>query len=511
MGAGRPSLDGTRSDGMTDTPRYEPVIGLEIHVQLRTQRKMFCGCRNAYGAPPNSLVCPVCLGLPGALPVPNEKAVTLAVRAALGLGCRVHPRSVFARKNYFYPDLPKGYQISQYDCPLATDGALDLWPPTDQWPNRVRIRRLHLEEDAGKSLHDRIQGATAVDLNRAGVPLIEIVTEPDLVAPEHARLFLTRLKQTLEYLGVSDCDMEKGSLRVDANISLRPRGSSTLGVKTELKNLNSFGFLEKALHAEIARQHELLDRGLSVIHETLLWDAARQEVRPMRSKEESHDYRYFPEPDLPPLILDPEWIEEQRATLPELPAARWRRFQDQYGLSAQHAEVLTLERATGEYFEAVVAAGAPPADAASWVMGEVLAWVRERGVEVDSFPLPASQLAELARMVREGVLSRSLARQVFDRALREGRAPRAIVEAEQLAQVRDETALSRWVRDVLAAHPHEVARYRAGETKLLGWFVGQVMRRSQGKADPKQAQELLRRALHAEGAPGSDDLTVAPR
>jgi aspartyl-tRNA(Asn)/glutamyl-tRNA(Gln) amidotransferase subunit B len=478
----------------------EPVIGLEIHVQLRTRRKMFCGCPNLYGAPPNTLVCPVCLGLPGALPVPNGQAVTLAVRAALGLDCQVHLRSVFARKNYFYPDLPKGYQITQYDCPLATDGVLDLWPPPERWPARVRIRRLHLEEDAGKSLHDRVPGATAVDLNRAGVPLIEIVTEPDLVAPEHARLFLTRLKQTLEFLGVSDCDMEKGSLRVDANVSLRPQGATTLGVKTELKNLNSFGFLEKALHAEIARQKAALAAGQPVVHETLLWDAARQQVRPMRSKEESHDYRYFPEPDLPPLLLEPAWIAEQRATLPERPAARWRRFQEQYGLPPQHADVLTLDRATADYFEAVVTAGAPPAEAASWIMGEVLAWTREHALDVGSFPMPATQLAELAALVRQGVLSRALARQVFERALREGRSPRSIVEAEGLAQVQEEGALAAWVHEVLAAHPQEVARYRAGETKLLGWFVGQVMRRSQGKADPKRTQTLLRQALEAAGS-----------
>ncbi len=481
------------------TGGWEPVIGLEIHVQLRTRSKMFCGNSAQFGAEPNSHVCPVCLGLPGALPVINGHAVELAVRAALGLECTVHGTSIFARKNYFYPDLPKGYQITQFERPLATGGGLDVPLATGQGTEmrRVRIRRIHLEEDAGKSLHDRFAGRTAVDLNRAGVPLVEVVTEPDLATPAHARVFLGRLKQLIEYLEVSDCDMEKGSLRVDANVSVRPAGSSALGTKTEVKNMNSFANVERALEFEIGRQRTVLAGGGSVTHETLLWDDARAEARPMRSKEESHDYRYFPEPDLPPLVLEPAQVEAVARSLPELPAARERRFREAYGLPAYDAEVLTGSRALADYFEAV-AAGTRDAKAASnWVMTEVLAAAKQRQCGPAELPLLPQDLGRLIELVADGTLSNTLARQVFGRALATGRAPAEIVVADGLAQERDSAQIEAWADEVVAAHPAEVKRYRSGEEKLLAFFMGKLMKRSRGRADPVQASELLRRRLGA--------------
>ncbi|HEX7118894.1 MAG TPA: Asp-tRNA(Asn)/Glu-tRNA(Gln) amidotransferase subunit GatB [Longimicrobiales bacterium] len=477
--------------------RYEPVIGLEIHVQLKTATKMFCGNSAEFGAEPNTHVCPVCLGLPGALPVVNRRAVELGVRAALGLNCTIHETSVFARKNYFYPDLPKGYQITQYDRPLATEGWLDAPVGDDAQAGtaRVRIRRIHLEEDAGKSLHDRFPGETAVDLNRAGVPLIEIVTEPDLATPAHARAFLTRLKQVLEYLEVSDCDMEKGSLRVDANVSVRPAGSDRLGTKTEVKNMNSFANVERALNYEIERQSRLLQAGGAVEHQTLLWDAGRGEARPMRSKEESHDYRYFPEPDLPPLVLDRAEIDAVRDALPELPDAKFRRFHERYGLPAYDAGVLTATREVADYFEAVAEAAGDAKAASNWIMTEVLAWLNQRQCAIAEFPVPASHLAQLIGLVADGTVSSSLGRQVFSRMTETGKPPAVIVEEEGLAQVRDTGQLEAWVEEVIAAHPGEAERFRGGEQKLIGFFMGQVMRRSGGKADPRQATEILRRKL----------------
>lgn len=485
--------------------RYEPVIGLEIHVQLKAGSKMFCGDSAEFGAPPNTNVCPVCLGLPGALPVINRRAVELGVRAALGLNCSIHRTSIFARKNYFYPDLPKGYQITQYDHPLATGGWLDV--PSGNGSadaaaggardasRRVRVRRIHLEEDAGKSIHDRFPGRTAVDLNRAGVALIEIVTEPDLASPAEARAFLTRLKQVLEYLDVSDCDMEKGSLRVDANVSVRPAGSERLGTKTEVKNMNSFSNVERALNFEIERQVALLESGGRVEPETLLWDADRGEARPMRSKEESHDYRYFPEPDLPPLVLDTAEVERICGELPELPAEKERRFLEQYGLPVYDVQVLTATREVADYFEAVAAASEDPKAASNWVMTEVLAWLNQRQCAITEFPIPPAELAGLLRLVREGTVSTSLARTVFTKMAETGRTAAAIVEEEGLTQVRDLDQIERWAEEVIAAHPGEAERYRAGEERLLGFFMGQVMRRSQGKADPRQATEVLCRKL----------------
>ncbi|HET6577002.1 MAG TPA: Asp-tRNA(Asn)/Glu-tRNA(Gln) amidotransferase subunit GatB [Gemmatimonadales bacterium] len=470
---------------------WETVIGLEVHVQLGTRTKMFCACRTTFGDPPNTNVCPTCLGLPGALPVPNAEAVRLGVRAAMALGCTVHPASVFARKNYFYPDLPKGYQISQFDQPLATGGRVAFESP-QRGRIEVGVTRLHLEEDAGKLLHDRFPGKTAVDLNRAGTPLAEIVSEPDLRTPAEARAYLVTLRQILVYAGVSDCSMERGSLRVDANLSIRRPGAAELGTKAEVKNLNSFANVERALEAERERQIGLAGRGERMAQVTLLFNAGTGEVRPLRSKEESHDYRYFPDPDLPPLVLAPEWIARARAALPELPDARRARFELAFGLAAYDARVLTSEAALAEYYESVVAAGVEPKIAANWVMGDVMTTYNETG----AFPVEAGRLASLVALVREGVVSHQAAKRVYTELARSPReVPRAAAERLGLIQVSDQGALAGWVDEVLAAHPAEVARYRGGEAKLMGFFVGQVMKRSQGKADPKGVQPVLQEKL----------------
>ena len=473
------------------TAAWETVIGLETHVQLATASKMFCGCSTRFGAPPNTNVCPVCLGLPGALPVPNELAVALAVRAAAALNCAVHGRSVFARKNYFYPDLPKGYQISQYDRPLATGGNLTFLA-SERGLVRAGIVRVHLEEDAGRSLHDRFPKATAVDLNRAGVPLIEIVTEPDFRSPQEARAYLLTLKQVLQYVGVSDCDMEKGSLRVDANVSIRRPGSTALGVKCEVKNINAFSYVEKALTAERDRQVAVVEGGGAVTQATMLYDSKTNTVRHQRSKEESKDYRYFPEPDLPPLVLADEWIADQRGTLPELPAAKRERFVSQYGLSQQDAGVLTAERAVADYYESVVHAGAEPKAAANWVMGEVLGDAKEHQ---EALRVPAASLAGLIALVKGGTLSHQGGKRVFGELAARGGDPRTVAEALGVIQVGDTGVLAQWVDQVVAAHPAEAARFKSGEAKLMSFFVGQVMKASKGKADPKAAPKVLEERL----------------
>jgi len=470
---------------------WETIIGLETHVQLRTKSKMFCGCSTVFGAPPNTQVCPVCLGLPGALPAANGAAIGLAVRGALALGCTVHPKSVFARKNYFYPDLPKGYQISQFDQPLATNGTLSFLS-SERGVVNATIVRLHLEEDAGKSIHDRFAKATAVDLNRSGVPLIEIVGGPDLRSPAEARAYLQTLKQLLEYIGISDCDMEKGSLRVDANVSVRRAGETALSTRTEVKNINSFAFVEKALNVERDRQIALVESGGTVTQQTMLYDSKENSVRPQRSKEESHDYRYFPEPDLPPLVLTPEFVAEQQSELPELPGAKRDRFVASYGLSREHAAVVAATRAVADYFETVAKTSTEPQAAANWVMTEALADAKDHG---DQLRVSPDALSQIIGLVKGGTLSHQAAKRVFAEVAAKGGDPRAIAESLGLVQVGDTNVIAGWVTEVMAAHPSEVERYKKGEKKLLPFFVGQLMRASKGKADPKLAQRVLEEKL----------------
>ena len=473
------------------TERYEMVVGLEVHVQLKTRTKAFCACSAEYGAAPNTNTCPVCLGLPGALPVLNERAVALATRAALALGCTIAPTSVFARKNYFYPDLPKGYQISQFDRPLAEGGSIAIGVRADGSDLSVGITRVHMEEDAGKSIHDRYAGFTAIDLNRAGVPLIEIVSEPDMRSAAEAGAYLRVLRQLLEYLDVSDVSMEEGSLRVDANVSARLRGETKLGTKTEVKNMNSFSGVERAIGSEFVRQCELLERGEPVVQQTMLWDGARGEVRPSRTKEGSHDYRYFAEPDLGPLILEKKWIDEVREALPELPAAKRARFAKDYELGAYDIEALTADPGLADYFESVARAHEDPKAAANWVMGEVQAALNASGETIGRFSVRPADLARLLDMVRDGIVSHSAAKTVFARMVATGDRPEQVAEREGLLKVGDDEALLAWIDAVFADHPDEASRYLAGERKLQGVLVGLVMKRSKGRADPKRVNQLL--------------------
>ncbi len=465
---------------------WEMVVGLEVHVQLTTRTKAYCGCSTNFGDAPNRHTCPVCLALPGALPVLNAEAVTLATRAALALGCAVHERSIFARKNYFYPDLPKGYQISQAEFPLATGGHLTLADGT-----RVGITRVHMEEDAGKSIHDRFPGMTAIDLNRAGVPLIEIVGEPEIRSSVQAGAYLRALREVLLFCGVSDVSMEEGSLRVDANVSARPLGDTTFRSRTEIKNLNSFSNVEKALELEFRRHVATYEAGGTIAQQTMLFDAASQEVRAARSKEGSHDYRYFPEPDLPPLVLTPEWISAQRDALPELPAARRARWVASHTLSATEAEVLSGTIELAAYFEAVVAAAGDGKAAANWVMGEVLAALNESDVPLMQFPVAPARLAALIALVKGGQLSSTAAKTVFATMRTDPAAPDQIAQRDGLLQVGDDSALEQWIDEVWAEHPTEAARFAAGEQKLQGVLVGFLMKKSKGRADPKKLNQLL--------------------
>jgi aspartyl-tRNA(Asn)/glutamyl-tRNA(Gln) amidotransferase subunit B len=468
------------------------VVGLEVHVQLKTRTKIFCPCSTDFGAPANANTCPVCLALPGALPVLNAEVVELAVRASLAFGCTVHSTSVFARKNYFYPDLPKGYQISQFDRPLATGGVVSIGGRPGAPMRSVRLTRIHLEEDAGKSIHDRFAGATAVDLNRAGVPLIEIVSEPDLRSSADAGGYLRTLKQILEYIDVSDVNMEEGSLRVDANISIRPTGATALGTKTEVKNLNSFSAVERALDAEFLRQCALSDAGGTIEQQTMLWDASADMVRPARSKEGSHDYRYFPEPDLPPLMVAPPLLERVRSTLPELPAARQSRYREAYaGLSDYDIDVLTADPALGSYFEQVARRHGDGKAAANWIMGEVFATLKATGQSIQHFPIAPFALAALLDLVRDGVVSNSAAKQVFGVMLVSGDPPAQIAERAGLVKISDDAALDAWIDEALAEHPAEAQRFLNGERRLQGVLVGFVMKKSTGTADPKRLNQML--------------------
>ena len=472
---------------------FEPVIGLEIHAQLKTDTKIFCGCSTAFGAAPNTQTCPVCLGLPGVLPVLNRSVVEFALRMALATGCTVARESRFARKNYFYPDLPKGYQISMYELPIAEHGRVDV--PVDGTLLPVRIRRIHMEEDAGKLTHDPDRPFSRVDLNRAGVPLIEIVSEPDLHTPAAAGAYLRQLRAIVRYLGICDGNLEEGSFRCDANVSIRPRGATELGTRAELKNLNSFRFVERAIEHEIERQKEILLDGGAVTQETRLWDAAAGRSVSMRGKEEAHDYRYFPDPDLLPLVIDAGWVERVRGELPELPDARRKRFVAAHGLPDYDAGVLTAERELADYFERCLQAHPHPKTVSNWVMGPLLGLLNAEGIGIERSPIPAAELAALLALVERGAISAKTAKTVFDEMAATGRPAEAIVRAQGLAQISDAGALDRVVDDVMARNPAEVAAYRGGKVKLMGFFVGEVMKATRGQANPKTVNEILKKKL----------------
>jgi aspartyl-tRNA(Asn)/glutamyl-tRNA(Gln) amidotransferase subunit B len=474
---------------------WEPVIGLEIHAQLATRSKIFSGASTAFGADPNTQACAVDLGLPGVLPVLNVGAVEMAVKLGLAVDAHIAHRSVFARKNYFYPDLPKGYQISQYELPVVARGYLDIEAGEDE-VKRVGITRAHLEEDAGKSLHEDFHGLSGIDLNRAGTPLLEIVSEPDLRSPREAVAYMKRLHALVRYLEICDGNMQEGSFRCDANVSVRPRGRQTLGTRTEIKNLNSFRFVERAIQYEITRQIGVLEAGGTVQQETRLYDPERNETRPMRSKEEANDYRYFPDPDLLPLAIDDAFIERVRATLPELPDAKKARFVAQYGLSGYDAGVLTATREVADFYEATVrAAGGEAKLCANWVMGELAGALNRSGREVDASPVRPEMLGGLVRRLVDGTISGKIAKEVFEAMWAgEGDAD-TVIERRGLRQVTDDSAIERLVEAVMAANPEQVAGYRAGKEKLLGFFVGQVMKASAGKANPQRLNEVLKRKL----------------
>jgi aspartyl-tRNA(Asn)/glutamyl-tRNA(Gln) amidotransferase subunit B len=476
---------------------WEAVIGLEVHAELLTRSKIFCGCSAAFGAPPNTNVCPVCLGMPGVLPVLNRHVVEFAIRAGLATNCAIAPHSRFARKNYFYPDLPKGYQISMYEQPLCTDGWVEV--VNDGVTTRVGLTRIHMEEDTGKNIHDAHGGGSLVDFNRGGVPLLEIVSEPDVRSPAEAGAYLRALRSTLQYLEICDGNMEEGSFRCDANVSVRPIGATALGTKVEIKNMNSFRNVERAIGYELVRHVRACAAGERLVQETRLWDAEREETRPMRSKEEAHDYRYFPEPDLLPLVVEQAWVDEVRAGMPELPGPRRHRFEGAHGLSAYDADVLTQRKDVADFFEAGVAAGAAPKEMANWVTTELLRLVRDERLDdalvIRDWPVTPAQLAALSRLVDAGTINRNTAKGLLPRLIRTGADPAALVETEGLGQVSDRDALERAVADVLARHPDQTAQFRAGKDRVVGFLVGQVMKHTGGKANPQLVQELLRAAL----------------
>ncbi len=474
--------------------KYEPVIGLEVHAQLLTDTKIFCRCKNVYGAAPNSLTCPVCLGMPGTLPVLSEKAVEFAIKMGLATGCSITKFSRFARKNYFYPDLPKGYQISQYDEPLCANGKITI--RLNETEKTIGITRIHIEEDAGKSLHGFED--TQVDFNRCGVPLIEIVSEPDMRSPEEAYAYLMKLKQILEYLEICDCNMEEGSLRCDANISLRPVGQEKFGTKTEMKNMNSFRGVERALKYEIERQAVALDRGEKIIQQTMLWDETKGEARPMRSKEESHDYRYFPEPDLVPLEVSDAWKNSVINSLPELPDKKYNRFISDYKLRPYDASILTGDRYLAEYFENVTELVDDAQLVSKWIQGEILRVLSQNNLAPKQIPLSVEHFSELLNLVKAGTITANIAKEVFDKMLANKEPAKIIVEREKLTQVSDDTTIEQIIRSIIADNPAEYERYRSGAKNLFGFFMGQVMKKTQGKANPGIANNLLRKALESE-------------
>jgi aspartyl-tRNA(Asn)/glutamyl-tRNA(Gln) amidotransferase subunit B len=476
--------------------KYEVVIGLEVHVQLKTQSKIFCSCSTEFGRPPNANTCPICLGMPGVLPVMNKKVVEYAIKACLATHCEVQTMSRFARKNFFYPDMPKGYQITQFELPIGLNGYINI--QTNDTPKKIGLTRIHLEEDAGKSIHGENlgrPGRSYIDFNRTGVPLIEIVSEPDLRSPAEAREYLTQLKAILDYAEVSDVNMEEGSLRCDANVSLRPAGQKELGTRTELKNINSFKFVQKALEYEIERQAKVLDQGDKVVQETRLYDAAKGVTFAMRSKEEAHDYRYFPEPDLVPTVCDAAWIDSLRQSLPEMPEQKRDRFVGDYAIPEYDAGVLTASIALADYFETSVKLFDQPKIVSNWIMGDLMKELKNDNREIDDCPVTPERLTDLLKLIDDGTISGKIAKTVFGEMYQSGKPPAEIVKAKGLTQITDESALLKMVEDVIAANPGQAADFKNGKDKLIGFFVGQVMQASKGQANPALVNKLLKEKL----------------
>jgi len=472
---------------------YEAVIGLEVHAQMLTETKIFCGCSTRFGAEPNTQTCPVCIGMPGVLPVLNKRALEFAIKTGLALDCSISPYSRFARKNYFYPDLPKGYQISQYELPLCEKGSLDIIINGEK--KRVGITRIHMEEDAGKNIHQENGDFSFVDLNRAGVPLMEIVSEPDIRSPLEASEYMRKLRTILRYLEVCDGNMEQGSLRCDANVSMRHQGSEEFGVKVEIKNINSFRFVEKALEYEIKRQVRILEGKGRIVQETRLWDPSTGITESMRTKEEAHDYRYFPEPDLVPIVVSKEWIEEILASLPELPDGKKERFMSEYGLPDHDADFLTAEKATAQWFEATVKEGVNPKSVSNWMMSELMRLLNEESRSIEECPLRPGQLAEMLKLIDNGMISGKIAKNVFEEMYRTGIGAEEVVREKGLVQISDAHVIEKAVNEVIAENQKEVERFRAGEEKLIGFFIGQVMKATKGKANPQLVNDLLKKWL----------------
>ncbi|MBI4848648.1 MAG: Asp-tRNA(Asn)/Glu-tRNA(Gln) amidotransferase subunit GatB [Nitrospirae bacterium] len=473
--------------------QYETVIGLEIHAQLLTESKMFCGCSVKFGSEPNSQTCPVCIGMPGVLPVANRKAIEYVIKTGLAVNCKIAPYSRFARKNYFYPDLPKGYQISQYELPICEHGSVEI--TVNGGTRKIGLTRIHLEEDAGKNIHEGAGNYSYVDLNRAGTPLMEIVSEPDIRTPQEAAEFVKKLRAIVRYLGVCDGNMEQGSLRCDANVSVRPEGQNEFGTKTEIKNMNSFKYIEKALDYEIKRQIKVLNDGGRIIQETRLWNTAKGITESMRSKEEAHDYRYFPDPDLVPVEVDGKWIEQIKSQLVELPDSRQQRFISQHGLPEQDADLLTSERPISEWFEQAVKLGGEPKAVSNWMMGELMKLLNEEGKQIEESALKPGQLVGLLKLIDKNIISGKIAKTVFEEIYKTGRDAEVIVKEKGLVQVSDESEIEKVIDEVIANNPKEVERFKAGEEKLLGFFAGQIMKATKGKANPKIVNELLRKKL----------------
>jgi len=478
---------------METNNKYEAVIGLEVHAQLLTRSKVFCGCSTEFGNPPNTNVCPICLGHPGVLPVLNKKAVEFTILMGLAVNCRINEKSVLARKNYFYPDLPKGYQISQYELPICEDGLINV--DSDDSLKKIRIKRIHLEEDAGKSIHD--QGyETLVDLNRCGTPLMEIVSEPDLRTAKEAYSYLYKMRQIVQYLGICDGNMEEGSLRCDANISVRLKGTDKLGTKTEVKNMNSFKSVERAINHEIERQIEILEDGGEIVQETLLWNADLNEAFSMRSKEEAHDYRYFPEPDLLPVVISEEWKNEIAEQLPELPDERREKFISKYKLPEYDAEILTQTKSIADYFENVTSFTDDNKSASNWIMGDVLKVINEQKLDIRNFPVPPDKLAKLINLINKGTISGKIAKDIFPEMISEGKDAESIIKEKDLVQITDVSSIENIVEKIIESHQDEVKQFLDGKEKVLGFFVGQIMKETKGKANPKLVNELLRKKFN---------------